>query len=92
MSYINFKISLSHQSLKELEKIPKKDRSAIITKIESLTRKDHNLDIKKLQGYSDLYRIRHGNYRVYSKLSLKTKLYLLVLLPIVKKCMNSYLK
>ena len=76
MNYIDFKISLSNRSLKQLEKIPKKDRVSIITKLESLTKKDLNLDIKKLQGYPDFYRIRHGNYRIVFKTLNKEKVIL----------------
>ncbi len=55
-----------------LDKIPPDDRrkiaevSALI-----LMGKLDNLDIKKLQGYEDLFRVRVGRYRIICKLVKK---------------------
>ncbi len=64
MKYYGFRIILSKKALKQLEKIPKKERAAVVEKIDLLLTQSHNLDIKKLQGYYNLYRLRVGDYRV----------------------------
>jgi len=52
MKYQGFKVLLSKKALKQLEKIPYKERKAIIEKIDLLLISPQNLDIKKLQGLS----------------------------------------
>ncbi len=49
---------------KQLEKLPKKDRSNIIAHIDDINNNPEALDFKKLSGFKDLYRLRVGNYRV----------------------------
>lgn len=49
---------------KELKKIGKVDRIAIISKILKLTENPRPNGSAKLKGSSNLYRIRHGDYRV----------------------------
>ncbi|MEK7528645.1 MAG: type II toxin-antitoxin system RelE/ParE family toxin [Patescibacteria group bacterium] len=50
---------------KLLKKISRKDRERISAIKESiLNRKFENLDIKKLSGHKDLYRVRVGKYRL----------------------------
>ena len=51
--------------LKLLSKIPRKDRIAIQDTIAMIVlRIFENLDIKKLKGHKDLFRVRVGRYRV----------------------------
>ena len=64
MSYEN-KILISKNAFKEIKNIPKNEREPIKDKISKLayfpvTR----LDVKKLKGYRDVYRLRVGNYRI----------------------------
>jgi mRNA interferase RelE/StbE len=50
---------------KELEAVGSKaDRQKIIAKIQALAANPRPRGSEKLAGYSDRYRIRHGNYRV----------------------------
>lgn len=55
------RITFTRTALKDLRKVPAKDRKAII---EKLTRYDKTGegDVKKLQGRAE-YRLRHGNWR-----------------------------
>lgn len=53
---------------KLISKIPKKDAIKIADSIEKLINgKTSNLDIKKLKGFQDIFRVRVGNYRVIYK-------------------------
>ena len=64
MSYEN-KILISRSALKELKNIPKNEREAIKDKISKLTYFPlARLDIKKLKGYHNVYRLRVGDYRI----------------------------
>ena len=50
--------------LKELKRLPSRDAQAITQKLYALISGDTNLDIKKLQGKDNEYRLRHGIYRI----------------------------
>ena len=49
---------------KELRKLSKKDRAAVINKIQLLANNPWPVGVTKLKGYSDLYRTRQGDYRL----------------------------
>lgn len=49
---------------KELRKLPKSTRSLVIKKIQSLASQPQPLGAIKLQGSSNLYRQRQGDYRI----------------------------
>lgn len=49
---------------KQLEKLPKKDRSKITVHIDDIHNNPEILDFKKLAGFKNLYRIRVGDYRI----------------------------
>ena len=58
-------LTFKKKALKSLQKLDKKTSKAIHMKLESLVKKNHNLDIKKIEKKSHpTYRIRHGNYRI----------------------------
>lgn len=60
-----YKVQFSKHYLKDLEKIPKKDREQIRQTISSLSVNPRHDGCKKLKGTSEpLYRIRCGDYRV----------------------------
>ena len=64
MSYEN-KILISRSALKELKSIPKNEREAIKDKISKLAYFPlARLDVKKLKGYHNVYRLRVGDYRI----------------------------
>ena len=62
------KITLSPRAEKQLRKLPKFDSLAIAQKIRNLP--DIKVsNIEKLSGFSDIFRIRVGNYRIVYKKS-----------------------
>ncbi len=54
---------------KQLEKLPRQDRSKIIRHINDINKRPEALDFKKLRGYQDLYRLRVGDYRIILKIN-----------------------
>ncbi|MFA5074789.1 MAG: type II toxin-antitoxin system RelE/ParE family toxin [Candidatus Babeliales bacterium] len=66
---INYKVILLNTLRKSLFKLPKKDQSKILEKLESLENNEQDLlDIKKLKNFKTLYKIRSGDYRIiYNK-------------------------
>ncbi|MGB7128805.1 MAG: type II toxin-antitoxin system RelE/ParE family toxin [Candidatus Rhabdochlamydia sp.] len=61
---LKYDVEISEVAEKFLEKIPKRDRSRIIKKIDGLVENSMPLGSIKLHGYTTLYRIRSGDYRV----------------------------
>lgn len=63
--YKLYKIIIEKKVQKFLEKLPDTEKEKIILKISDLTSSHFkSLNIKKLQGYRNLYRIKIDNYRV----------------------------
>ena len=58
------KIVLSPRAEKELKKIHKIDQIAVVKKLRSLQNSSSNISKEKLSGYTDIFRIRVGQYRV----------------------------
>ena len=62
---MNYEVEIAENAEKFLKKIPKKDRTKIIEKIDSLMTDPMPVDNKKLHGRNQaLYRIRSGDYRI----------------------------
>lgn len=62
---VKYEVQISESAEKFLKKIPKKDRSRIIDKIDALEDEPMPLGSIKLQGHKEsLYRIRSGDYRI----------------------------
>ncbi len=59
-----FRLEYKSSVKKELRKLAKMDRVTIVHKIELLKDEPHPEGSAKLKGSRDLYRIRHGDYRV----------------------------
>ena len=53
---------LSTQAKRDLDRLPPKDRNAIIVKLQAFAQTGAG-DLKKLKGRSE-YRLRHGDWRV----------------------------
>lgn len=65
ISFVTYQILIDKQAQKFLKTLHEPEKSRIISKIYALTTdKLFLLDIKKLQGYENHYRIRIGEYRV----------------------------
>jgi mRNA interferase RelE/StbE len=67
---MNYEIELSSDSEKYLYKLDKPTRTRIIDNLNILSQnpRDPELDIKKMQGRINLYRLRVGSYRVLYKI------------------------
>ena len=61
---MNYAIEVSRLALKSMAKIPRKELIRIQERIDDLSKTPKPSDVKKIQGDSNLYRIRLGNYRV----------------------------
>ena len=65
---MSFRLEYKSSVIKELRKLPQVDRAAIIDKIVLLKDYPKPVGSAKLKGSRDLYRIRHGDYRVVYKI------------------------
>ena len=54
---------------KDLRKLPKIPREAIVKKIQALAGNPRPIGVVKLRGSDDLYRMRHTEYRVIYRLN-----------------------
>ena len=65
---------------KALQKFSASEREKIKSILNYLkSGKTVGLDIKKLKGYNDIFRIRKGNIRIIYRLEKKKEIYLLVI-------------
>jgi mRNA interferase RelE/StbE len=62
-----YKFGISDEALKSLDTIPRTDRRQIGYAMDGL-QQDLRGDIKKLKGFTDIYRLRVGDFRVFFKL------------------------
>jgi mRNA interferase RelE/StbE len=58
------KVLISEKSAKQINKFPDKDQDFVLNTLALLEKGERNLDIKKIQGENNLFRIRKGNYRI----------------------------
>ena len=61
---MGFRLEYRSSVKKELQKLNKNDRVAIVHKIELLKKNPKPEGSAKLKGSSNLFRMRHGDYRV----------------------------
>ncbi len=61
---MGFRLEYKSTVKKELRKLTQTDRLAIVKKIELLKKQPRPEGSAKLKGSRDLFRIRHGDYRV----------------------------
>ncbi len=68
-----YDIEFTKQALKDLQRVPKNYAVLILKKIKQLSIKpyDKALDVKKLQGIDNAYRLRIGDYRVIYEIENK---------------------
>ena len=72
-NFENFSIVWLKSAHKDFEKLPTATQKAIMKQIEFLPTQHENSDIKKLKGYSELYRLRVGDYRIVFSVDKQTK-------------------
>jgi len=63
-----YKILITKSAFKELENLPKAFRSNIIAKIDELAVEPRPSGVRKLESFTNSYRIRVGSYRVIYKI------------------------
>lgn len=59
-----YKISYKKSVEKDLRKLAVAQRKSIVVKIQALADDPHPIGATKLRGSSDLFRIRHTDYRI----------------------------
>jgi len=59
-----FKVNIPDRIFNKLKKFPKDRQKQILNKIELITETPEFLDIVKMRGREDVYRLRVGDYRV----------------------------
>lgn len=78
-----YTIDFKKSAFKELQKLPKKEISKITKLIASLATVPRPSGCKKLKGFSNLYRVRSGNYRVIY--SVEDQILVIEILEIVNR-------
>ena len=73
----NYKVFIKPSAVKEIESLPKKDRSRIIQKIRGLAADPRPPGCEKLTG-EDKYRIRQGSYRIVYSITGKELIVIVV--------------
>ena len=75
---MTFKIVYKGSVKKELRKLTYTDRTAIVDKIQLLKSKPNPEGSAKLKGSRDLFRIRHGDYRVIYQIKKKVLIIIII--------------
>lgn len=78
-----YTVSLKKSAIKELRKLPIKEATRISILIETLSHNPRPTGCKKLKGYTDLWRVRSGNYRIIY--SIEDKILIVEILEIVNR-------
>lgn len=59
----SYRLFIKPSAVKDIEALPKKDRSRVVAKIQSLATNPRPPGCEKLSGH-ELFRLRQGNYRI----------------------------
>lgn len=63
-SFEGYKLAFTSQAAKELKKLEHGVSKKINEKLQTLVKGTANLDITKMQGIAETYRLRWGDYRI----------------------------
>lgn len=66
MKYI---VEISAPARKQIKRMPKSEKKKILDKIDSLSNDPRPFGYKKLQYYTEYFRVRVGNYRIIYTIS-----------------------
>ena len=81
LSYYNYRIIIEKKAQKFLSKLSQPVRTKIVDKVRLLnTEPPLSLDIKKLRGYTNLYRLRVENYRIIFSASAEQKIVIITVI------------
>lgn len=83
-NYKDYKIVIGDKVQKSLKKLSDKDIKKLFSKIEDLKGDWQHLNIKKLKGYSNVYRLRVDDYRVVFVVIVKDKILVISLIALRK--------
>jgi mRNA interferase RelE/StbE len=78
--YVSYKISIEKKSQKFLDNLDVIERTILVEKIKKLNAPIALLDIKKLKGYQDLYRLSVNDFRVVFYVDKKQKRLMIILI------------
>lgn len=59
-----YRLDYKHSVEKDLKKLPKPARQAVVAKIYALAKNPRPVGYTRLRGLLDLYRVRQGSYRI----------------------------
>ena len=71
-------VLLSEKADKQIIDLPSKIQDQIYNALELLENEAENLDIIKLKGKDNFYRVRKGDYRIIFKYQIETKVIYIV--------------
>ena len=76
----NFELIWIKKAVKSFQKIPQQYQTKILENLDKFEKNPDSVDLKKLQGFKDLYRIRVSDYRIILKIiKLDNKIYILII-------------
>lgn len=58
-----WRIGIERAARKALDELPEQDRRALMVRLSRLARGEQPVDVRKLQGREELYRLRSGRWR-----------------------------
>lgn len=70
---MTWNVLVTEKAKKSLSKFPQSDYNRILNVIDKLKLNPFSLDFKKLRASSNIWRLRSGNYRIFTKLFPKEK-------------------
>ena len=75
---MSYKVQVPNSVLKQLKKIPQRDKTRLVAAIDKLSQDPYPKDCKKLKGSDDLYRVLCGDYRIIYSIENKILVVLIV--------------
>lgn len=65
----DYEITIARSALRELSRLPSRTKTRITGAVEDLGATPRPRGVEKLTGYTDLYRIRVGQYRIIYRIN-----------------------
>ncbi len=75
---MTFQVIIHGDVRKKIKRIPKNYQEKIVNKLSALSEFPHFLDIKKVKGQPNSYRLRIGSYRAIFDVNLIIRQYMLL--------------
>jgi len=74
----NYRIEVSATAEKQIRKLDRTDQIQVVRAIQALSKEPRPPGTRKLQGYSDVFRVRVGTYRIIFSVE-RTRLLIIIL-------------